>query len=138
MIPARLARIRPGRRILWVAPAVLGAVVTGYLAWGAWVSAADQRWLYLDQAWWRVCLRPGNVVVPLVLAGLWLVALVCYWQPRRLQRQLVGLTIVVAMVLIGGVLATASLAPCRGGESDAAVAGWVLNLYAGNAPPYPR
>jgi hypothetical protein len=138
VIPARLARIRPSRRILWVAPAVLGAVVTGYLAWGAWVSAADQRWLYRDQAWWRVCLRPGNVVVPLALAGLWLVALVCYWQPRRLQRQLVGLTIVVAMVLIGGVLATASLVPCRGGESDAAVAGWVLNLYAGNAPPYPN
>jgi hypothetical protein len=134
VIPARLATIRPTRRILWLAPAVLGAVVTGYLAWGAWVSAADRHWLYRDQAWWRVCLRPGNVVVPLVLAGLWLVALVCYWQPRRLQRQLVGLTVVVAMVVIGGVLATASLAPCRGGESDAAVAGWVLDLYAGNPP----
>ena len=134
VIPAGLATIRPSRRILWVAPAVLGAVVTGYLAWGAWVSAADRQWLYRDQAWWRVCLRPGNVVVPLILAGLWLVALVCYWQPRRLQRQLVGLTVVVAMVVIGGVLATASLAPCRGGESDAAVAGWVLDLYAGNPP----
>jgi hypothetical protein len=117
-----------------VAPAVLGAAVTGYLAWGAWVSAADRQWLYRDQAWWRVFLRPGNVVVPLILAGLWLVALVCYWQPRRLQRQLVGLTVVVSMVLIGGVLAAASLAPCRGGESDAAVAGWVLDLYAGNPP----
>jgi len=119
-----------------VVPAILGAVVTGYLAWGAWVSAADRQWLYRDQAWWRVCLRPGNVVVPLALVGLWLVALVCYWWPRRLRRQ-VGLTIVVAMVVIGGVLATASLAPCRGGESDTAVVGWVLNLYVGNPPSYP-
>ena len=39
--------------------------------------------------------------------------------------------------MIGGVLATASLAPCRGGESDAAVAGWVLDLYAGNPPGSP-
>ena len=138
MVPGRLARIRPSRRVLWVVPAVLGAVVTGYLAWGAWVSAADRQWLYRDQAWWRVCLRPGNVLVPLVLVALWLVVLVCYWWPRRLQqRQLVGLTIVVAMVVIGGVLATASLAPCRGGESDTAVAGWVLNLYVGNPPNYP-
>jgi hypothetical protein len=138
VIPVRLARLRPSRRILWVVPAVLGGVATGYLAWGAWVSAADQRWLYRDQSWWRVCLRPGNVVVPLVLVAVWLVVLVCYWWPRRLQRQMVGLTIVVTMVLIGGVLATAALAPCRGGESDTAVAGWVLSLYAGNAPPYPN
>jgi hypothetical protein len=135
--PARLARVRPSLRALWVAPAVLGAVVTGYLAWGAWVSAADRQWLYRDQAWWRECLRPGNVLVPLALAGLWLVVLGCYWWPRRLQRQLVGLTVVVAMVVLGGVLAAASLAPCRGGESDTAVAGWVLNLYAGNPPSYP-
>jgi hypothetical protein len=120
-----------------VPPVLLGAFVTGYLAWGAWVSAADRQWLYRDQAWWRVCLRPGNAVVPLVLIGVWLVALACYWWPRRLQRQVVGLTIVVAMVVIGGVLATASLAPCRGGESGTAVAGWVLNLYVGNPPPYP-
>ena len=137
VIPARLERIHPSRRILWVTPAVLGAVVTGYLAWGAWVSAADQPWLYRDQAWWRVCLRPGNVVVPLVVTTLWLVALVCFWWPRRLQRQVVGLTTVVAMVVIGGVLATASLTPCRGGESGTAVAGWVLSLYAGNPPNLP-
>jgi hypothetical protein len=113
-------------------------VVTGYLAWGAWVSAADRQWLYRDQAWWRIGLRPGNVVVPLVLIAVWLVVLVCYWWPRRLHRHVVGLTIVVAMVVIGGVLATASLAPCRGRESDTAVAGWVLSLYAGNPPPYPN
>jgi len=86
VVPGRLARIRPSRRVLWVVPAVLGAVVTGYLAWGAWVSAADRQWLYRDQAWWRVCLRPGNVLVPLVLVALWLVVLVCYWWPRRLQQ----------------------------------------------------
>ena len=119
VIPARFARLRPSRRILWVAPAILGGVVTGYLAWGAWVSAADRQWLYRDQAWWRVCLRPGDVVAPLVLIGVWLVALACYWWPRRLQRQVVGLTIVVAMVLMGRVLATASLTPCRGGDRTA-------------------
>src|SRR5690348_11576681 len=133
----RLARRRPSRRLLWVVPAVLGAVLTGYLAWGAWVSATDRQWLYRDQAWWRVCLRPGYVVLPGVLVGVWLVALACFWWPRRLQRQVVGLTIVVAMVLIGGVLATASLAPCRGGESGTAVAGWVLSMYAGNPPNLP-
>jgi len=99
---ARLARFRPNRQTLWVAPAVLGAVATGYLAWGAWVSAPDPRWLYLDQAWWRVWLRPGNVGAPMVLVAFWLAALVCYWWPRRLRRQVVGLTIVVAMVVIGG------------------------------------
>ena len=137
VIPGRLARIRPSRRAVWVPPAVLGAVVTAYLAWGAWVSAVDRGWLYRDQAWWRAWLRPDNAAVPLVLTALWLVALVCYWWPRRLQRQVVGLTIVVAMVVIGGVLAIASLAPCRGGESDTAVAGWLLGLYVGNPPNLP-
>jgi hypothetical protein len=135
---ARLARIRPSRRTLWVAPAVLGAVVTGYLAWGAWVSVADPQWLYRDQSWWRICLRPGNAAAPLVLVVLWLVALVFYWRPRRLQRQMVGLTVVVTMVAIGGVLGGAALAPCRGRESGTAVAGWVLNMYAGNPPTYPN
>jgi hypothetical protein len=119
-----------------VPPAVLGCVVTAYLAWGAWVTAADREWLYRDQVWWRAWLRPDNAAVPLVLAALWLVALVCYWWPRRLQRQVVGLTIVAAMVVIGGVLATASLAPCRGGQSDAGVLGWVLGLYFGNPPTW--
>jgi hypothetical protein len=136
-MPGQLARIRVPTRILWLAPAVLGAVVTGYLAWGAWVSAAGQQWLYRDQAWWRVWLRPGNAWAPVVLVALWLVALVCYWWPRKLQRQVAGLTVVVAMVVIGGVLATAALAPCRGGQSGTAVAGWVLNLYLGNPPNYP-
>ena len=118
-------------------PAVLAAVVTGYLAWGAWVSAADSRWLYLTQAWWRTWLRPGHVEAPLALAVLWLVALLCYWWPRRLQPRVVGLTVVVVMVVIGGVLTCSALTPCRGGQTEGAVAGWMLDLYVGNPPPYP-
>jgi hypothetical protein len=135
-MPGRLVRIGVSRRVLWVAPALCTAVVTGYLAWGAWVSAANERWLYQSEAWWRVWLRPGNVQAPLLLVALGLVALLCYWWPRRLQQQVV-LTIVVVMVLAGAVLATAALTPCHGGESYSAVAGWVLNLYVGNPPPYP-
>ena len=74
----------------------------------------------------------------MVLVAFWLAALVCYWWPRRLRRQVVGLTIVVAMVVIGGVLATSALAPCRGREGGTAVAGWVFNLFAGNPPTYPN
>jgi len=136
-MPGRIARIGVSRQVLWIPPAILGAFVTGYLAWGAWVSAADERWLYRDRAWWRMLLHPGNPWVPIALVATWLVALVCYWRPRRLQRQVAGLTIVVAMVVIGGVLATASLLPCRGGESEAGVGSWVLNLYFGNPPAYP-
>jgi Trk K+ transport system NAD-binding subunit len=73
----------------------------------------------------------------LVLVALWLVALLCYWWPRRLRSQAVGLTTVAAMVVIGAVLATSSLAQCRGGQTQSAVVGWVLNLYLGNSPPYP-
>jgi hypothetical protein len=125
------------RRVAWVPPAVLAALVTGFLAWGAWVSARHQQWLYLSQAWWRVLLRPGNVEAPLCLVVLWLLALLCYWWPRRLQPQTVGLTTVVTMVVVGGVLSAASLAPCRGRETPGAVVGWVLSLYVGNPPPYP-
>jgi hypothetical protein len=119
---------------LWVLPVLLAVVATGYLAWGAWVSAADQQWLYRGQEWWRVLLRPDDATVPLAVVVLWLVALACYW---LLLRQPIVLTIVVAMVVIGGVLAAASLAPCRGGKSGIAVVGWVLGLYVGNPPPYP-
>ena len=135
---ARLARARPTRRATWVVPALLGSVVTGYLAWGAWVSAADRRWLYQTGAWWRIWLRPGYVAAPLVFAGLWLAALLCYWYPRRLTPQVVGITTVVTMVLIGGVLTTASLATCRQGQTPGAVAGWVLDLYVGNPPSFPQ
>ncbi len=118
-------------------PALLGSVVTGYLAWGAWVSAADRHWLYQTQAWWRIWLRPGYVPSPLVFTALWLAALLCYWYPRRLAPQVVGITTVVAMVAIGGVLTSASLATCRAGQTPGAVAGWVLDMYVGNPPSFP-
>ena len=73
--PARKAPPYPAGRL--GGAAVLAAVVTGYLAWGAWVSAANSRWLYLTQAWWRTWLRPGHVEAPLALAVLWLAALLC-------------------------------------------------------------
>jgi hypothetical protein len=70
-------------------------------------------------------------VTLLVAAAVWFVAWLCYWRPRRLQAQLVSLTTIVAMVVIGAVLSVAALAPCRGGQSGTAVADWVLQLYVG-------
>ena len=119
-------------------PALLGSVVTGYLAWGGWVSAADRSWLYQTEAWWRVWLRPGYVAAPLVFVALWLAALLCYWYPRRLTPQVVGITTVVTMVLIGGILTTAALATCRQGQTPGSVVGWVLDLYVGNPPSFPQ
>ena len=136
-LTTRRAAVRWSWRAAWVAPAVLGSLVTGYLAWGAWFSAADRPWLYESQAWWRVWLRPGNVGPPLVFVALWLAALLCYWYPRRRQAQVVGITTVVSMVVIGGVLTIASLAPCRAGQTPSAVAGWVFDLYVGNPPSFP-
>ena len=121
----------------WVVPAVPAVAVTGYLAWGAWVSARDTHWLYLSQAWWRVWLRPGGYSTQAVLVGLWLTTLFCYWWPRRLQPRMVGLISVIAMVLIGGTLTAAAMTPCRGGASGSTVAGWVLAAYTGNLPPFP-
>jgi len=130
-----ITRFQRLRGALWVMPAVPAALVTGYLAWGAWVSAHDPRWLGLDQSWWRVWLRPDdNGVLLAVIIG-WLLALVCYWWPRRRQQQTVGLTIVVAMVAIGGILGTAALAPCRGPQTPTAVSAWVLSLYVGQLEP---
>jgi hypothetical protein len=137
VVRARLPRIGAGRRIAWLAPAAAGAAVTVYLAWGAWVSAADRDWLQASGAWWRTALQPGALRVPLVFMALWLLALVSYWWPRRLQPQLVGITTVVTMVVIGGVLAGASLMPCRAGQTPSAVAGEVLDLYVGNPPSFP-
>jgi hypothetical protein len=125
------------RRFAWVAPAAAGAAVTVYLAWGAWVSAADPRWLSGSPVWWRAALQPGALRVPVVFAALWLLALLSYSWPRRLQPRVVGITTVVTMVVIGGVLTTSSLFPCRTGQTASAVAGWVLDLYVGNPPPYP-
>jgi hypothetical protein len=116
-------------------PAVLAMAVTVYLAWGAWVSARDPSWLYLGREWWRAWLRPGRDGVLLAVIALWLLAALLYWWPRRRQPHDVGLVIVVAMVVIGAVLGTASLAPCRGGQSGTAVAAWVLSLYVGALEP---
>ncbi len=125
------------QRAAWVVPALPAAAVTGYLAWGAWVSAHDPQWLTVNQVWWRVWLRPGGYQAQLVLVGLWLTTLFCYWWPRRQQPRMVGLTSVIAMVLIGGVLTAAAMTPCRGGASGSTVAGWVLAAYTGNLPPFP-
>ena len=84
-----------------------------------------------------VWLRPGYVVAPLVFVALWLAALLCYWYPRRLTPQVVGITTVVTMVLIGGILTTAALATCRSGQTPGSVVGWVLDLYVGNPPSFP-
>ena len=131
MISARLSAVRATQRAAWVLPAALGAAITVFLAWGAWVSAHDPRWLYLGQQWWRISLRPGNNWTLLAAAAVWFTAWLCYWRPRRLQTQLVGLTTIVAMVVIGAVLSAAALAPCRGEQSGTAVADWVLQLYVG-------
>lgn len=137
MIRVRLTKTRFSQRAAWIVPAVLAAVVTGYLAWGAWLSAADQQWLTATQTWWRDWLRPGRIESPLVFVALWLLALLCFWWPRRLAPQGVGLVTVVTMVIVGGVLTFSALTPCRGGQSGSGVAGWVLDLYVGNPPSFP-
>jgi hypothetical protein len=131
------AALRPSRRTAWAAPIILAVIATGYLAWGAWVSVRDPRWLTVSQAWWRVLLRPGDNWTVLAVVGLWLATLACYWWPRRLQPRIVGLAIVVGMVVIGGVLGTAALAPCRGRQTGASVAAAVLDLYVGQPAAYP-
>jgi len=124
-----------GRGTAWILPLIPAIVVTGYLAWGAWVSARDPAWLYLNQAWWRRWLRPGNDGPLIVVVVLWLAAAALCWWPRRRRPQEVGLIIVATMVVLGAVLATASLAPCRGGQSHTAVVGWIMSLYVGALEP---
>lgn len=129
-ISARGARLAGSRA--WIVPAVPAAIVTGYLAFGAWASARHPRLFFLDHEWWHAWLSPhdGDITL-LVVVILWLLAAVLYWWPRRLERESAGLIIVAAMVIIGGILGAASLAPCRGGQSRTAVAAWVLSLYVG-------
>jgi hypothetical protein len=132
----RLAKVRLNSRAAWVIPTALAAAGTVYLAWGAWVFAPGTQRFVHGQPWWQAWLRPGSYQAPLAVVALWLAALLCYWWPRRLQAQLAGLVTVVAMVVIGAVLGTASLAPCRGPQSWPAVAFWVLGLYVGNPPAF--
>lgn len=133
--PPRIARSDRGYRAAWVIPAVPAALVTGYLAWGAWLSARHPAWLYLDQEWWREWLRPHNDGALAVAVILWLLAALLYWWPRRREPESAGLVIVASIVVIGAVLGTASLAPCRGGQSRSAVAAWILQLYVGQLEP---
>jgi len=135
MVGPRIARF-DWHRALWSVPAILATVVTAYLAWGAWISAHHPRLFYLDHEWWHAWLSPhegdGTLVVAVIL---WMIAAVTYWRPRRHERESVGLIIVAAMVVIGAILGTASLAPCRGGQSRTAVFAWVLSLYVGSLEP---
>ena len=131
----RLTRVHVNRRGAWLIPVALGIAATVYLAWGAWESAHDPKWPYLGHAWWRAGLRPDNNRTLLAVAAVWLVALTCYWWPRKLMTAVVGLTTVVAMVAVGGVLGASSLLPCRGGQTATAVVAWVLGLYVGQPPP---
>ena len=119
----------------WLIPVALGAVAIGYLSWGAWVSAHDAHWLNANQAWWRVLLRPQQDWTLACTVALWLGGLAGFWWPRRLQAGLIGLITVAAMVMIGAVLGTASLIPCRGGMSKIGVGAWLLELYVGQPPP---
>ncbi len=119
----------------WLVPVALGTVAIGYLSWGAWVSAHDPHWLYIDQAWWRILLRPQQDLTLACTAALWLGGLACFWWPRRWQDRLIGLIVVAVMVIIGAVLGTASLLPCRGGMTRISVSFWLLELYVGQPPP---
>jgi hypothetical protein len=131
------AALRPSRRLAWAAPIFPAAVVTWYLAWGAWVSARDPKLVSHSHLWWRALLAPGDNKPILIAVALWMTTLACYWWPRRLQPRTVGLAIVAGMVLIGGFLGTAALAPCRGDQSAASVAAAVLDLYVGQPAAYP-
>jgi Trk K+ transport system NAD-binding subunit len=131
----RAAGWRRTRRAAWIVPATAAVLLTGLLCWGAWKAAHHPAQFYASSAWTHVWLRPASSVLALAASGFWLAAGLLYCWPRRLTAHIVGLTIVVAMVVIGGVLATAALAPCRGGQSGAAVAAWVLSLYTGQLEP---
>jgi hypothetical protein len=126
---------RAARRAAWIPPATAAVFLTGLLCWGAWAAAHHPAQFYASGAWTHAWLRPDRSVVALSASVLWLAAGLLYSWPRRLSAHIVGLTLVVAMVIIGGVLATAALAPCRGGQSAGAVVAWVLSLYTGQLEP---
>src|ERR1700761_9577990 len=130
----RLARFHVNPLLAWLAPALAGLAITAYLSWGAWVTAHDPRWLTLSHAWWRRDLDPNRDVTLLVALAAWVIAWAVWWWPRRVQSRVVGLITVAAMVVIGAVLGTSALAPCRGEETGTSVAAGVLGLYVGNPP----
>jgi Trk K+ transport system NAD-binding subunit len=126
---------RPVLQVGWAVPAALAAIVTLYLAVGAWESAHDPSAWLSPAVWWREWLRPNDDGIVLACLGLWLLAAFLYCWPRRKQSQDLGLIVVAAMVAIGGVLGSASLLPCRGRQSHLAVTSWVLQLYVGQLEP---
>src|ERR1700760_1928337 len=97
----RLARVHAARQYLWILPALAGLAVTGYLSWGAWVTARDSRLLTLSHVWWRAGLAPSNDMTLLVTALVWAVAWAAFWWPRRKQNRTVGLITIAAMVAVG-------------------------------------
>jgi hypothetical protein len=119
----------------WLLPAALGTAATTLLCWSAWITAWPVRWPDLYHAWWWSLLRPDQDGTLLVTAALWGASLACYAWPRRFLRLPIGLITVVAMILIGGVLVTTSLVPCRGGATATGVFGWLLDIYLGQPPP---
>jgi Trk K+ transport system NAD-binding subunit len=133
--PRIAAVLQRGRSTAWSVPLVPAVAVTAYLAWGAWVSARHPSWLYQDGAWWRVWLRPDHDGLLVAFVVLWLLSALLFWWPRRRQSEDAGLIVVAAMVVIGAVLGTASLAPCRDGQARSAVVSWVLSLYVGALEP---
>jgi hypothetical protein len=135
-MPWRVALLVRSRRAAWAVPAALAVVVTGYLAWGAWESAHHpEMWFRLDNSWWRASLKPDHDGVLLIVMALYLLSALSYWWPRRKRSHDVGLIVVVAMVVTGAVLGSASLAPCRQGQTPSAVIAWVLSLYVGALEP---
>jgi hypothetical protein len=130
----RLTRFHVNPLFVWVVPALAGVAVTGYLAWGAWVTAHDPKWLNLDHVWWRAGLAPDNDTTLLVAVLVWLATWAAFWWPRRVQSRVVGLITVAAMVAVGAALGTSALAPCRGRETGTSVVAGVLGLYVGNPP----
>jgi hypothetical protein len=116
----------------WLLPAALGATATALLVCSAWLTAG-KAWP-VRHAWWWMMLRPDMDGTLLATSALWLAGLASYWWPRRLEHRPIALVTIVAMVIIGGTLTTASLVPCRGSASHAVVLGWLLSLYLGNQP----
>jgi hypothetical protein len=122
------------RHYAWLLPAALAATATALLCWAAWITARADRWPELYHTWWWTLLRPDQDGTVLVTLALGLATLAGYWWPRRFQRKSILLITIVAMVIIGSVLGTVSLVPCRGSAAHIVVVGWLLDLYTGNQP----